>query len=177
MGSPANLSTLMQYGGYLAIALLVIAGTYLLFFCIRLFLNRRYLKRRTVLWLELTPPAQLAKTPESTVQLFSVIHGLRSARTLKEKLLGRLPVLSLEISSTKRDGVRYLIQVERSIEDTIHKSIAAYIPEAKVKEVVYSPPPTHAMYMNLNKHITISCHSPPRRVLSSMIPCHTSPQL
>lgn len=146
MGSPANLSTLMQYGGYLAIVLLVIAGTYLLFFCIRLFLNRRYLKRRTVLWLELTPPAQLAKTPESTVQLFSVIHGLRSARTLKDKLLGRLPTLSLEIVSTKRDGVRYLIQVERSIEDTIHKSIAAYIPEAKVKEVEYTPPTARHVY-------------------------------
>ncbi|HMS31262.1 MAG TPA: type IV secretion system DNA-binding domain-containing protein [Candidatus Saccharibacteria bacterium] len=146
MGSPANLSTLMQYGGYLAIVLLVIAGTYLLFFCIRLFLNRRYLKRRTVLWLELTPPAQLAKTPESTMQLFSVIHGLRSACTFKDKLLGRLPTLSLEIVSTKRDGVRYLIQVERSIEDTIHKSIAAYIPEAKVKEVEYTPPTARHVY-------------------------------
>jgi hypothetical protein len=136
----------MQYGGYLAIVLLVIAGTYLLFFCIRLFLNRRYLKRRTVLWLELTPPAQLAKTPESTMQLFSVIHGLRSACTFKDKLLGRLPTLSLEIVSTKRDGVRYLIQVERSIEDTIHKSIAAYIPEAKVKEVEYTPPTARHVY-------------------------------
>ena len=130
----------------MAIALLVIAGAYLLFFCIRQFLNRRYLKHRVVLWLELTPPAQLAKTPESTVQLFSVIHGLRSARTLKDKLLGRLPALSLEITSTKRDGIRYLLQVERRMEDTIHKSIAAYIPEAKVKEVAYSAPPTRNIY-------------------------------
>jgi len=146
MGSPANLSTLIQYVIYLGIVLLAVSGAYLLFCIIRLYINRRYIKRRSLVWLELTPPSQLSKTPESTMQLFNVIHGLRSARSLKEKLLGRLPVLSLEITSTKRDGIRYLIQVERSTEDIIQKSIAAYIPEAKVKEIKYAPPLTHNAY-------------------------------
>ena len=88
-----------------------------------------------MVWLELTPPASISKTPESTTQLFSVIHGFRAARTLKERLLCRTPVLSFEIVSTKKQGIRFLVQVEARSANSIQKVIAAYIPEAKIKIV------------------------------------------
>lgn len=108
---------------------------------VRIALNRHYLKHRTMVWLELTPPASINKTPESTTQLFSVIHGLRAARSLKERLLDRAPVLDFEIVSAKRDGIRFLAQVEKSLSEVIQKAITAYIPDAKVKLVDYTPLP------------------------------------
>lgn len=98
-------------------------------------INRRHLKKRNMTWLELTPPASINKTPEATEQLFSVIHGMYAARNLKDRLLKRSPVLSFEITSTKKSGIRYLIQVEDSFSQSLQKAIAAYIPDAKVKEM------------------------------------------
>lgn len=98
-------------------------------------INRRHLKNRNMTWLELTPPASINKTPEATEQLFSVIHGMYAARNLKDRLMKRSPVLSFEITSTKKSGIRYLIQVENSYSQNLQKAIAAYIPDAKVKEV------------------------------------------
>ena len=102
---------------------------------IRPLINRRYLKQREMVWLEVTPPSWVAKTPEATEQLFSVIHGMYAARKFKEKVLKRSPVVSFEIVSTKAHGIRYLIQIEQSRSSALQKAIAAYIPEAKVREV------------------------------------------
>lgn len=101
----------------------------------RLFINRRYLLRRRMTWLEITPPAHVAKTPEATEQLFSVIHGVRAARQFKEKFFNRAPVMSFEIVSTRKDGIRYLVQVEASRSKNTQKAITSYIPDSKVKEV------------------------------------------
>ncbi len=99
------------------------------------FINQRHLKRREMVWLELTPPSSIEKTPEATEQLFSVIHGARAARHLKDKALNRSPVMSFEIVSTRREGIRYLIQVEKDRSAYIQKAITSYIPNSKVKEV------------------------------------------
>jgi hypothetical protein len=119
----------------LAIAIICLAAlVFLVIFIIRLF-NRRHLKHREMIWLELTPPASITRTPEATEQLFSVIHGLYAARRFKYKLLGRKPVFSFEITSTKQDGIRYLIQVEKSLSQGLQKTISAYVSDAKVKQV------------------------------------------
>lgn len=100
-------------------------------------INRRFLLHRNMIWLEVTPPANISKTPEATEQLFSVIHGARAARRLKERIYDRSPVMSFEITSTRKDGIRYLLRVEKSRSKNIQKAIAAYIPNAKVKEIEY----------------------------------------
>lgn len=140
MESQAYFATIARY---CLIVIAIFLALFLLYWSvifIRSVMNRRYLKRRSMVWLELTPPASIEKTPESTMQLFSVIHGLRAARSLKERLLARAPVLDFEIVSTKRDGIRYLIEVEQSQADILQKAITAYIPDAKVKQIDYTPP-------------------------------------
>lgn len=102
---------------------------------IRALFWRRYLKKRNVVWLEITPPASVSKTPEATEQLFSVIHGMRAARTLKDKLLARSPLTSFEIASTKKDGIRFFLQTERRYSSMIQKIIASYVSDSKVKEI------------------------------------------
>jgi len=120
----------MSVIGMVLLVLLVAFATHLF--------NRRYLSHREMVWLELTPPASIIKTPEATEQLFSVIHGLYAARLFKDKLLGRAPVLSFEITSTKQDGIRYLIQVEKFLSKSLQKTISAYVSEAKVKQIEVS---------------------------------------
>lgn len=139
MESTAYLATIARYCLIVIAIFLAVFLLYWLVIFARAVINRRYLKHRSMVWLELTPPASIEKTPESTVQLFSVIHGLRAARPLKERLLDRTPVLDFEIVSTKRDGIRYLVQVEQSRADILEKAITAYIPDAKVKEIDYIP--------------------------------------
>ena len=120
----------------LILALLgIFTGVIVLFLIIRAIMWRRYLLRRDMVWLEITPPSTITKTPEATEQLFSVIHGTRAARSLKDKLLARSPVMSFEIVSTKRDGIRFLLQTERRYSSMTQKIIASYVPDSKVKEV------------------------------------------
>ncbi len=88
-----------------------------------------------MVWIEITPPSSISKTPEATEQLFSVVHGMRTVRSLQEKLLARTPTMSFEIVSTRKDGIRYLLQIEKYRSDSMQKMITSYIPDAKVKEV------------------------------------------
>ena len=53
----------------------------------------------------------------------------------KERLFDRSPVMSFEIVSTRKDGIRYLLQVEKDRSKNIQKTITSYIPDSKVKEV------------------------------------------
>ena len=139
-----------------------------------------------MVWLELTPPAQLEKTPESSMQLFSVIHGLRAARSIKERLLDRAPVLGFEIVSTKRDGIRYLIQVEQSLSATLQKAITAYIPDAKVRQIDYLPTASatviefkqqHHYVLPLTSTRTFEQHDPLSYVTAAMTKLEGSEQL
>lgn len=122
--------------GYIALGILILVVVVIAAVNI---LNRRWLHIRKTEWLEITPPASIAKTPEATEQLFSVIHGHHAARPLKDKLLHRLPVMSFEITSTRKDGIRYLVQVESSQSLILQKAITAYVPDAKVKAIDYIP--------------------------------------
>ncbi len=123
---------------YIITALWVVFGLliiYCLLVLVRTILNLRALLSRHMAWLEITPPASINKTPAATEQLFSVLHGLRVTRRLKDKILNREPVMSFEIVSTKQHGIRYLVQVEKQHAQAVHKMIVAYIPDAKVKQV------------------------------------------
>lgn len=133
MESSAYIRPIVHYGLIIVAVVGLCCAIYGVYRIINAILNRRYLKHRDIVWLELTPPVSIDKTPESTMQLFSVIHGLRAARSFKDKLLNRTPAMSFELVSSKREGIRYFIQVEAKHSDTIQKAVAAYLPEAKVK--------------------------------------------
>jgi len=109
----------------LALVVLVVRGA------LRLISWRWLLSRRTV-FIELTPPAFASRTANATAQLFSVIHGQRAARPFKHKLLRRDVVVSLEMVSTRKEGVRYIIRVEAHLADSIQQAITSYLPDAKV---------------------------------------------
>jgi hypothetical protein len=72
--------------------------------------------------LEITPPAFLDRKLSSTSQLISAIHNLK------------LSHLSLEITSTKQTGIRFLIRVTTAKSDVIKNLLHAYLPEARVEQ-------------------------------------------
>ncbi len=137
MDAPAYLTAIAEHWIVITLTTVIALAVLSITVLFLTYLNRQYLKKRDMAWLEVTPPASVSKTPEATAQLFSVIHGLRAARPLKDRLLKRTPVFSFEITSTKQHGIRYLIQTERSKSESVQKSVAAYIPDAKVSTVEY----------------------------------------
>lgn len=146
MEPTAYLTDLVRYAEsivyvIIGIALFVMATMFFL-----QFLRRWQLNHRTMQWLKITPPAQIVKTPDATTQLFSVIHGLRTSRTLKHRILRITPTFSFEIVSTKREGVRYLLQVDKDNYMAVQKAVIAYIPDAKVKQLSdYTSPPSNSV--------------------------------
>ena len=135
MESLKYLDTLNSHWQLIILIIGLVILTWFVFLVLRSIFNRRHLLRRDMVWLEITPPVNIAKTPEATEQLFSVIHGTRATRQLKDKLYDRSPVMSFEIVSTRKDGVRYLLQIEASRSKNIQKAITSYIPDSKVKEI------------------------------------------
>ncbi|MEJ0073331.1 MAG: hypothetical protein WDN27_04610 [Candidatus Saccharibacteria bacterium] len=95
---------------------------------------RRVLRRKSVT-LELTPPANTARAPRATQELFNVIHGFRASRTIQAKLLRRNVVLSFEITSTRASGIRYLVQVDEHLASSLQQAITSYLPQVKVNEI------------------------------------------
>lgn len=136
MGPAATLAdTAIRYWPLVATITLTLMCVVSLLMLVRVIINRRFLLGRDMIWFEITPPSSITKTPEATEQLFSVIHGTRAARPLKEKLLGRSPTFSFEIVSTRKDGIRYLLQLEQAHSKSIQKAITSYIPDSRVKVI------------------------------------------
>lgn len=125
---PNYFATAIQYWPAAVIFIIATASIIGLLLIIKLAFNRHHLLHRDMVWLEITPPSNVAKTPQATEQLFSVLHGMHAARSLREKLLGYSPTMSFEITSTRKDGIRYIIQVEKKYSKTVQKAITSYIP-------------------------------------------------
>lgn len=85
--------------------------------------------------LEVTPTAFDDKSMEATSALFSALHSLGSARTLREKLLGIRHSFSVEILSTQVGGIRYIIRTPEHKSKTVQKTIRSYMNNARVNVI------------------------------------------
>lgn len=115
--------------------LVVAAGVVIILILVLNVLDVRRLLKQKAVFLELTPPANANKTPEATKHLFAVLHGLEASRTLLEKLLRRKIVFSLELTSTKKEGIRYVLRVPESDASTFEQAILSYLPDAKLRQI------------------------------------------
>lgn len=79
--------------------------------------------------LEITPPKMSEKSPLATQQLF----------TIMQRLLGKHGVMSLELVSSKREGIRYVVQTHHGHIPVLQKHVAAYLPEARFRVLDASP--------------------------------------
>lgn len=106
-------------------------------FVVLLVLRKLYnfvrLLRKESVFLEITPPAKTDRVPGATAQLFTALHGLGSSLKWYEHLLGHSETYSLEIVSSKKDGIRFLVQVSKDKVESAKQAITAYVPDVKVK--------------------------------------------
>ncbi len=97
------------------------------------FLNLRAYRNQKVVILELTPPHSAQKTPDATEQFFSVVHTVASHLSFKERLLGRVNVMSLEVACSRNQGIRYLIRVGTDEALILQHQITSYLPNVRFR--------------------------------------------
>ena len=111
---------------------------YLLFKLIQLtiiLIARLFVAEGEKLFLEVTFPVSTKKSSYATEQLYKLFHSLSRQSTFLERLAKRKRTYSLEIVSTKEDGIRYVAVIPEEDEDTVKKSLYAYLPGVKIRKM------------------------------------------
>jgi hypothetical protein len=107
---------------------------------VRRIVNMRWLLKRRIVTLELTPPASASKSPLATQQLLTVLHGLHGSRNFIEKLLGRTINFSFELVANRKQGIRYLVKATENEIAAVEQNIAAYLPDVQFKRIEDTAP-------------------------------------
>lgn len=105
--------------------------------------------------LEVTPPAHGERSLSTVNQLFIALHGLGSASTVYEKLIGTNTPFTFEIKSSKTKGIRYFIYCPIDKLAGLERLVNAHIPDAKVtrlKDVELVPPKARIVSYKQKKH-------------------------
>jgi Type IV secretion-system coupling protein DNA-binding domain/TraM recognition site of TraD and TraG len=123
-----------------AVRISVIAGIIVIIAVVGLIIWLRFhsLKRiysQKKVFIEVTPPHEASKTPQATEQLFHMFHNLGATQRFRHRILGFSAVFSLEVVSTRRDGVRYIIGTSEREADAIERSLASFLSDARVKRI------------------------------------------
>ncbi len=137
----------------LARVLLLLLVVYVVVWIIRkIYVLVRSLKRGLVFF-EVTPPLRGQKVPEATVQLFTSLHSLGMSRNFIDMLFGYRESYSLEIVSTKADGIRFVVCAPKSQVETLRQAIVSYLPDSKIKQVKeYLPDKARIVSYRQTKH-------------------------
>lgn len=123
--------------GLVVLSLSLLAGLVLL--CLKLWRYRQLLKQKNV-YVELTPPATTDKIPLANQQLFTVMHSMSDSSSILKRLIRPPLVLSLEIVSSRGQGIRYIIRTPRDRVKSLESALTSYLPEVKVGRVAdYMP--------------------------------------
>ncbi len=91
-------------------------------------------------FLELTFPSDTTKSAFATEQLYILLHTRARMSSGWQSFLKRKKVFSLEIVSSREEGIRFLLGIPKKEVDVIHRSLLPFLPGLKVKEVEdYAP--------------------------------------
>lgn len=85
--------------------------------------------------LEIKPLRKTEQSSYSTQQLFNLFHNIANQKTLIERIFGAHKNLSLEIVSTKTDGIRYIVRVPNHMTSLVRNSLLSYLPGIKIDTI------------------------------------------
>lgn len=85
-------------------------------------------------FLEITPPSNADQSSYSTEQLFTTLHSLGSQIPFIQGYFGKKKLYSLELVSTKNEGIRYLLRTNSNDASVIEKNISSHLPGATIKK-------------------------------------------
>ncbi len=96
-------------------------------------LKRTYNQRK--IFIEITPPVDVSKTPATTEQLFHILYGTGRTQQLRHRLLRRNNIFSLEITSTRREGVRYVIATSEQEASSVERNLGTFLNNSRIKRI------------------------------------------
>lgn len=117
---------------FFVLAVLLVVLLYLLPSIGSFVLNRRKYAKT---FLELTFPAGYGQSAVATEHLYSLLHARSKQRGFIERLLGIKKLYSLELVSTAREGIRYIVAIPEREAEVMRRSLLSYVPGIKVKEI------------------------------------------
>lgn len=85
--------------------------------------------------LQLTFPSDTTKSAYATEQLYILLHTRARMSSSWKRFLKFKKLFSLEIISSKNDGIRFLLEVPKKEADVIHRSLLSFLPGIKILEV------------------------------------------
>ncbi|NCS97721.1 MAG: ATP-binding protein [Candidatus Pacebacteria bacterium] len=135
----------------LTVLLANLGVTYLI---IKLLLAYKLHKTKHV-FLEIKPLKKTELNPYSTEQLFNLFHSITSQKTFLERMFGVSKSISLEIVSTKTDGIKYVIRTPHQLASLIKNSLLSYLPGIEIStasEYLHDNPNTFTAQLKLSKH-------------------------
>lgn len=94
-------------------------------------INFNKLRHEDRVFLEITPPHVSEKSSHATEQLFTVLEDFLCRRATRKEAKD---VLSLEIVSARKCGVRYVLSVRSQSADALQRHLASYLPESKFRQ-------------------------------------------
>lgn len=136
--------------------------------------------KEEAVFLEITPPSDAEQSSYSTEQLFTTLHSLGMQMPYLLRVFGKKKLFSLELVSTKNDGIRFLIRTNSLDDEVIEKNILAYLPGIAVKKVedylsseskdisIFELRLTNSFVLPLQKQSTLSQHDPIAYITSHM---------
>ena len=97
-------------------------------------LDFRYLINEPAVFMELTPPSNVNKTPKATSQFLAMLHSLNRINSRNERLRRRKTVLALEIAASRENGIRYIVRMPKTVLTNFKQAVKAYLPEVRFAE-------------------------------------------
>ncbi len=95
----------------------------------------KYLPNEDNVFLELSFPSDTSKSSYATEQLYTLVHTLARQKNFLQRLTKYKKHYSLEIVSTKSEGIRYVLVAPSFEADIIKRSLLSYLPGIKIREV------------------------------------------
>lgn len=119
---------------YLVIGVGVLLAVFL-FIAWNRFIDLKRVYQQKKVFIEVTPPHEVVKSPEAAEKLFQMLYSTGANQKFAHKLLRRNNVFSLEITSTRQEGIRYIIGTSEREADSIERSVASFVSNSQVKRV------------------------------------------
>jgi hypothetical protein len=91
--------------------------------------------RQKKVFIEVTPPMEVSKSPQATEQFFHNLHSVGSTQRFRHRVLRRSIVFGLEVISSRNDGVRFVINVAEREAETVERLISSYLSNTKIKRI------------------------------------------
>jgi hypothetical protein len=86
-------------------------------------------------FIQLVFPADTSKSAYATEQFYKLLHTFNRQRTFWDKFFQRKNECSLEIVSTKLNGIRYIVAANSRAIDIIKRNALSYLPGVKVTDI------------------------------------------